>query len=193
MAETTGTSQAIKLNTTSNKEGTKLIFSLLGSVIVALMAVSIVTFIPYNAARLLMIPPLGYLISLLISYIFQLSVCGSAKITTIAISDIVVLVSTGLASFVLFLESIPVLKYIGYPSIPINPNTGEPMSVDSPEFIKATEDDKHLKFQFFSSIVKAVLPVYYSELHKTSLVYMYWIFWMTLLPLYTVLGIQGIC
>jgi hypothetical protein len=187
--------QAIQLKTksSSSKEGTKVIFGILGSVMVALMAVSVILYIPSNIARVIAIPPFAYGISVLISYIFQLSVCGSARITTISITDLTVLVSTGFASFILFLESIPILKYIGYQTIPMNPNTGEPMAIGSPEYIQATDDEKHLKIQFFSNIVKAVLPVYYTELHKTSLVYMYWMFWMTLLPLYTVLGIQGIC
>jgi len=83
---------------------------------------------------------------------------------------------------------------MGY-SNPIDPNTGQPLNKElNPDlYFKATEDNKHLKIQFLSGIVKAVLPVYFSELHKTSLVYVYWLFWMTLLPLYMALGVQGVC
>jgi len=113
---------------------------------------------------------------------------------TAALTNITVLIFTGFASLILFLESLPLLSLFGYTE-PISPLTGLPISrVSSPEeYAKATDDNKHLKIQFFSGIVKAVLPVYFEELHQTSLVYFYWMFWMSLLPIYSVLGIQGLC
>jgi hypothetical protein len=114
--------------------------------------------------------------------------------TAAAITNLSVLVSTGLVAVVLFLESIPLLSAFGY-SEPISPMTGLPISRESSpeEYAKATDDNKHLKIQFLSGIVKAILPVYFEEVHNTSLVYFYWMFCMTLLPLYLVLGVQGIC
>jgi hypothetical protein len=178
----------------SNNETSKFIFSTLGAVIVAIVSVGIIFFVTSDLLRLIMIPPIAYLISLLVSFIFQSSVCSSTNMTTAAITNIMIFLSTAFISFFLYLESLPVLGFMGY-SNPIDPNTGQPLNKElNPDlYFKATEDNKHLKIQFLSGIVKAVLPVYFSELHKTSLVYVYWLFWMTLLPLYMALGVQGVC
>jgi hypothetical protein len=176
------------------KEYSKVIFSLLGATLIGIVSVGIILSISTEFVRLILIPPVAYGISLLISFIFQTSVCPSTSITTSAITNITVLLSTAFASFILFLESIPILSAFGY-SEPISPLTGLPISREGApeEYAKATDDNKHLKVQFFSSIVKAVLPVYYSEVNKTAIVYLYWMFWMSMLPLYVVLGLQGVC
>jgi hypothetical protein len=180
--------------TVASKEYSKLIFGILGAVTIAIISIGVVVFVPSNLARMLTIPPLAYLVSLLISFIFQSSVCPSVNMTSAAIMNITILLSTGLASFILFLESIPILALFGYTQ-PINPLTGLPISRESSpeEYATATDDNKHLKIQFFSGIVKAVIPVYFDEINKMALVYLYWMFWMALLPLYTILGIQGVC
>jgi len=179
---------------TSTKEYSKLIFSLIGACSIAVLSIVIVIYIHNQTVRFILIPPLAYLISLVMSYLFQVSVCPSAYMITAALTNITVLIFTGFASLILFLESLPLLSLFGYTE-PISPLTGLPISrVSSPEeYAKATDDNKHLKIQFFSGIVKAVLPVYFEELHQTSLVYFYWMFWMSLLPIYSVLGIQGLC
>jgi hypothetical protein len=178
----------------SNNETSKFIFSTLGAILVAIVSVGIILFIRSDLVRLIILPPIAYLISLLISFIFQSSVCSATNMSTAAITNIMILLSTGFISFFLYLESLPVLGFMGY-SNPIDPMTGQALNKElNPEvYFKATEDEKHLKIQFLSGIVKAVLPVYFSELHKTSLVYVYWLFWMTLLPLYMALGVQGVC
>jgi hypothetical protein len=180
--------------TPATKEYTKLIFSLLGACVIALLSIAVIIFIQSHIFRLVVIPPIAYGISLCMSYIFQKSICPSTNMVTVSLLNLTVLFSTGLASLVLFLESLPILSLFGFTD-PYSPVTGLPIGKESSpeEYYKATEDNKHLKVQFFSGIVKAILPVYFEEAHQTALVYFYWMFWMSLLPLYTVLGIQGIC
>jgi hypothetical protein len=66
-----------------------------------------------------------------------------------------------------------------------------------PEFydknpLKDTE--AHYKIQFFTNIVKAVLPTFVTEENsKLGFVYFYWIFWMTILPFFFLLSVQGLC
>ena len=184
----------VSTQTTATKEYSKLIFGVIGASVVAVVSLLIIIYLQNNIVRLVIIPPIAYAISLLFSFIFQTSVCPATNMTAAAITNISVLFSTGLVAVVLFLESIPLLSAFGY-SEPISPMTGLPISRESSpeEYAKATDDNKHLKIQFLSGIVKAVLPVYFEEVHKTSLVYFYWMFWMTLLPIYLTLGIQGIC
>jgi ABC-type oligopeptide transport system substrate-binding subunit len=50
------------------------------------------------------------------------------------------------------------------------------------------------KIQFFSSIVKAVIPSIVTEdKNKMMFVYFYWTFWMSVLPLYFLSSIQSMC
>ena len=188
--------QPIKQSTvsTTSKEYSKLMFSVIGSVLIGVICMGFVVFIPNALVRTILIPPMAYAVSLFMSYIFQSAVCPSTNMKAASVTNLAVFVSTGLASFVLFLESIPILSYFGY-SEPISPLTGLPISKESSpeEYSRATDDNKHLKIEFFSGIVKAVLPVYHSEVNKNAVVYLYWMFWMSMLPLHIVLGLQGVC
>jgi hypothetical protein len=47
--------------------------------------------------------------------------------------------------------------------------------------------------EFFSGIVKAILPEGMSDTTKTGIVHIYWTFWMSLLPIYFLVGVNGIC
>jgi hypothetical protein len=47
--------------------------------------------------------------------------------------------------------------------------------------------------ELLSGIVKNVIPENVEEPVQNGLVYVYWVFWMTLLPVYFLVGIQGIC
>lgn len=140
-----------------------------------------------------MIPIVAYLISVIMSTIYQYSTCGTTNIGIILLSDLLVGATNGLAALFLSLESIPFLRYIygSYP--PRNPITGFPYLEDSPEFLAAMQNENHYKIQFLTGIVKAIIPAYVSEPVKNGFVYLYWTFWMTLLPLYFLLSVQGLC
>jgi hypothetical protein len=56
------------------------------------------------------------------------------------------------------------------------------------------DPEGHYKIQFFTNIVKAVLPTFVTEENsKLGFVYFYWIFWMTILPFFFLLSVQGLC
>jgi hypothetical protein len=104
-----------------------------------------------------------------------------------------VLGTNAIASLVLYLEGIPFLKQIFGVYAPRNPYDGMPYEEGTAPWIKGMENENHYKIQFFSSIVKAVIPMYVDDSMKNGLVYFYWIFWMTILPLFFLLSMQGMC
>jgi hypothetical protein len=103
-----------------------------------------------------------------------------------------VLGTTLFTSVLLFVEQIPLLKMF-YPNgyAPRNPISGLPYSSESAEYIEGMANENHYKIQLFTSIVKAVIPVYVNDDTKLGIVYFYWFFFMTLLPLYFILTLQG--
>lgn len=142
---------------------------------------------------LLSIPVIGYLLTLFGTSIVQFGKCKKVDLKGIAVSSTAVLGTLAFASFVLFMESVPILKYIFGPFAPRNPVTGEEYSVNSSEYASAMEHENHYKIQFFSNIVKAALPVYISDDVKQGFAYGYWIFFLTLLPAYFLMSLTSAC
>ncbi len=105
-----------------------------------------------------------------------------------------VLASALFTSAILFVEQIPLLR-IFYPDgyAPRNPISGLPYSPETAEYIEGIKNGNHYKIQLFTSIVKAVIPVYVNDDTQLGIVYFYWFFFLTLLPLYFILTIQGNC
>ena len=178
----------------SNPDSNKIVLSIISSLAVAILAMVLISMEllpPYLTA--IIIPASAYVISIGMSSIYQYSMCNKVSIGAIALSNLFVLGTTGAASLFLFLEKLTVLRMVFGEYAPRNPITGLPYSEESEEYKAAMVNENHYKIQFFSSIVKAVLPVYLSEPLKEGLVSFYWIFWMTLLPLFFLLSVQGIC
>ena len=144
-------------------------------------------------ATSLLIPVIAYVISVLMSIIYQYSTCKKISAVPILLGDSVIALTTGSLSGILLLETVPIFKYIFGTYAPRNPITGLPYTEGSAEYLAAMETENHYKLQFFSGIVKAVIPVYFPEGVKSGLVYLYWMFWMTFLPQYFMLSVQGIC
>lgn len=172
----------------------KVALTVISSLIVALIAMIFITtdLLP-GVANLIIIPVLAYTISIIVSTIFQYSSCGSVNIGSISLSNLFVLGTNAIASLVLYLEGIPFLKQIFGVYAPRNPYDGMPYEEGTAPWIKGMENENHYKIQFFSSIVKAVIPMYVDDSMKNGLVYFYWIFWMTILPLFFLLSMQGMC
>jgi hypothetical protein len=172
----------------------KVALTIISSLIVALIAmIFITTNILPGVANLVIIPVLAYTISIAVSSIFQYSSCGSVNIGSISLSNLFVLGTNAIASLVLYLEGIPFLKQIFGVYAPRNPYDGMPYEEGTAPWIKGMENENHYKIQFFSSIVKAVIPMYVDDSMKNGLVYFYWIFWMTILPLFFLLSMQSMC
>jgi hypothetical protein len=178
----------------STKESTKISITIVSSLLVGAIAMILIysNVIPLVATSLL-IPVIAYVISVIMSIIYQYSTCKKISAVPILIGDSAIALTTGAISGLLFLETIPIFKYIFGPYAPRNPITGLPYTEGSEEYIYAFDTENHYKLQFFSGIVKAVIPVYFPEGVKSGLVYLYWMFWMTLLPQYFMLSVQGIC
>jgi hypothetical protein len=157
-----------------------MILSVTASVFVAAMSAILLYYIDTNWISIIAIPAIAYVVSTVVAIVYQLIKCGSLN-PSVAVSNLFVLGTTFIASTVLFLEQIPFWKPTSAPS------------ASSDAAVADAADDSMYKMQIFSSIVKAVLPTYLSESMKTSAVYFYWIFWMTILPLFFIMSIQDVC
>jgi hypothetical protein len=144
-------------------------------------------------ANPIVIPLVAYIISIIVSLIYQYSSCGTVDIKGISLSNLFVLGTNLVTTVILYLEGIPFLKQIFGVYPPRNPYDGLPYQEGTPAWLKGMENENHYKIQFFSSIVKAVIPIYVEDAMKNGFVYFYWIFWMTILPLFFLLSVQGLC
>lgn len=186
--------QEVTKEVKSNPESSKIIVSIISSLAVAVLAMVLISMELLSPVLLIFIIPLiTYGISIVMSSIYQYSMCSKLNIGSIALSNLFILGTTGATSLFLFLERLPILRTVFGPYAPRNPLTGLPYSENTDEYKIAMENENHYKIQFFSSIVKAVMPLYWTESLKDGFVYFYWIFWMTLLPLFFLLSVQGIC
>jgi len=178
----------------SSKEATKISLSVISSILMATLAM---TFISMNILPIwsltIVIPILIYASSIIWSSIFQYISCNKVDIKAIAISNTFIALTNFVVTFILYLENIPFLKRLFGTYAPRNPVSGLPYKPDSDEYIEGMKNENHYKIQLLSSIVKAVIPIYVSDNTKTGIVYFYWIFWMTMLPLYFTLSLQGMC
>jgi hypothetical protein len=121
----------------------------------------------------------AYLLSCGVSAIYQQAVCGSLNIQNIFLSNLIILRNAVITCGALYIDSYPFFD----------------------KFVKPTADTAHATgdvsgkrgIEFLSGIVKAALPETMLETAKTGYVYVYWMFFMTLLPFYWLIGIQGIC
>jgi hypothetical protein len=138
------------------------------------------------------LPVIIYLITVAMSIIYQYSKTNKVNVTSAFFANLMVLGTTLFTSVLLFVEQIPLLKMF-YPNgyAPRNPISGLPYSSESAEYIEGMANENHYKIQLFTSIVKAVIPVYVNDDTKLGIVYFYWFFFMTLLPLYFILTLQG--
>lgn len=173
---------------------TKIILSVVSSLIAGIIGMIFITMniLPLWATTLVISLTI-YIYSILISAIYQYSSCNTVNIKSILYSNIVVLLTNSFAMFILYLEGIPFLKQIFGEYPPRNPYDGLPYEVGTKPYIIGMENENHYKIQFFSSIVKAVIPMYIDDSMKNGFVYLYWIFWMTILPLFFLLSVQGMC
>jgi len=175
--------------------GSKLIIAIVSSLLVACFALTLISLksqLPVWISAI-MIPIYAYISSVIFGAIFQYSNCNTFDGIAIAKSDIIILLTNTVVSLVLFAEAFPILRYIFGPFAPRDQITGLPYENGTAQYDMAMENENHYKIQFFSNIVKEVIPVYAPENVKDGLVYFYWNFWATLLPIYFLLSVQGLC
>jgi len=175
-------------------EAMKVSMAITGSILVGASALILIAndFIPF-VAIMLIIPVVSYVIAVVMSVIVQYSICKKVTIQTIAIGDLLVGFCNSIVGVLLFAEQIPIFKYMFGEYAPRNPITGLEYTVDSAECVAAMDSGDHYKLQILTGIVKSALPVYFTNELKKGFVYFYWTFWMTMLPLYFMLGVQSVC
>jgi len=149
---------------------------------------------PLSIAFTVALPIVVYLITTGMTAMYQYSKCNKIDVKAAFFTNLMVLASALFTTVVLFLEQIPFLKMM-YPEgyAPRNPVSGLPYSPETAEYIEGMKNENHYKLQLFTSIVRAVIPVYVNDDTKLGVVYSYWFFFMTLLPLYFILTVQGNC
>jgi hypothetical protein len=173
----------------SNSESSKIVLSIVYALIISTLALILITndmvALPFIIP---VIPTIAYLVSLGLSSLYEQSMCNKVSIGQIAISNILIFLTTLLVTSVLYVEQLPILRFMfgNY-----NPAVETPESNDK----KPLKDpEAHYKIQFFINVVKAVLPRFVSEENsKLAFVYFYWIFWATILPFFFLLSVQGLC
>ena len=178
----------------SRREQMKFSMSIITSVLVSAIALILIAgnWLP-PLVNLLLIPGIAYGFSVIMSIINQYVICNKVTLGTVLLGDSLVLLTNGLLGLLLFAEQIPFLKDIFGDYPPRNPISGLPYTPDSAEYVEGMKTQNHYKIQLLSGIVKAVVPVYLDESIKQGIVYLYWTFWMTLLPLYFTMGVQALC
>lgn len=141
---------------------------------------------------------LAYVLSFGASAVYQQVKCKSVNLGATAKGNLLVFAMASLIFGVLNLETVP-LKYFFFGQYPrVDPSTGKPYTLDTREYeedMKPFEsNDEYIariwgsdryKIQVFSNLVTAVLPEF--------MVPVYWLFWLTLLPLYFLLKTQSVC
>jgi hypothetical protein len=163
----------------TTKEGTRLAISFFASLSIGLIAYMLITFVSIGyiskglAYSLLIL--LAYLIASGTNFIFQYASCNTVNPANIFLSCIIVLRNISLTCLVLYLDTYPFF------------------AVPSSEGSECQEIGQRKGIEFFSGIVKAILPEGMSDTTKTGIVHVYWTFWMTLLPIYFLVGVNGIC
>lgn len=140
------------------------------------------------------LPIIIYLLTSAMTAIYQYAKCNKVNINSAFFTNLMILGSTLFTSVLLYVEQIPLLK-IFYPDgyAPRNPISGLPYSPETAEYMEGMKNENHYKLQLFTSIVRAVIPVYVNDNTKLGVVYFYWFFFLTLLPLYFILTVQGNC
>jgi hypothetical protein len=173
-----------------NSESSKIILSIVYSLMISVLVLMLITNDMVSLPIIVpMIPAVAYAVSLGLSSIYQYSICNKVSIGQIAISNLFIALTTLIATSVLYVEQVPILKFIFGEYVPTADAAAECCNKNP---LKDTE--AHYKIQFFTNVVKAVLPKFVSEENsKLGFVYFYWIFWMTILPFFFLLSIQGLC
>ena len=173
----------------SNSESSKIILSIVYALIISVLVLILITNNMVSIPLIVpIIPAVAYVVSIGLSSIYQYSICNKVSIGQIAISNIFIALTTFIATSILYVEQLPILKFMFGEYVP-NSDTAECCNKNP-----LKDPEAHYKIQFFTNVVKAVLPKFVSEENsKLGFVYFYWIFWMTILPFFFLLSVQGLC
>lgn len=172
----------------SNSESSKIVLSIVYALIISVLALMLITNDMVSLPFIIpVVPAIAYCVSLGLSSLYQHSMCNKVSIGQIAISNLFIVLTTVIASSILYVEQVPILKFIFGEYTP-------PVTHEFYDKNPLKDTEAHYKIQFFTNIVKVVLPAFVTEENsKLGFVYFYWMFWMTILPFFFLLSIQGLC
>ena len=143
---------------------------------------------------ILVVPVIAYATSLgMSSLVRHNSKCKKMNMNTIAISNLFIALATLVTGILLTLENVPFLKFIFGEYEPTNPVTGLKIPKDAVEYNEYMLSGTHYKIQTFSNLVKDALPYAMNNKAKDGIVYLYYMFFMTLLPSFFIYTSQAIC
>jgi hypothetical protein len=134
-------------------------------------------------ALTILIPLIAYSLSIATSVLYQYSECGVVQLQSIALQNLSILGSNGAATLLLFLEQL----FLGG----IEP--ANPFDKGTPEYIQFLASAKTSDYTFLANIVKGVIPDFVDETTKEGFVYFYYTFFLTMLPSFFFMSLQGIC
>jgi hypothetical protein len=182
----------------SNSESSKIILSIIYALMISVLVLILITNDMVSIPLIVpTIPAVAYAVSLGLSSVYQYSICNKVSIGQIAISNIFIVLTTLIATTILYVEQMPILKFMFGEYVP---SAGDAARLEGGEGGECCnknglkDPEAHYKIQFFTNVVKAVLPKFVSEENsKLGFVYFYWIFWMTILPFFFLLSVQGLC
>jgi hypothetical protein len=192
----------------------KLILSLASAFIIGILSLVLIgtNSLPITVI-LIILPIASYLISLAISSMYQFNKCKKVEIGSISVSNLAVLASTSFMSIIIYIENLPIKLWLFGPQEPVDECCGRPLEPGSfatnvakvspdgslilpsgsKEYAEALISGDQYKLQLFSGIVRAVLPKTMSPELKSGFIAFYWYFFLSLLPQFFLLNIQGAC
>jgi len=182
----------------SNSESSKIILSIIYALMISVLVLILITNDMVSIPLIVpTIPAVAYAVSLGLSSVYQYSICNKVSIGQIAISNIFIVLTTLIATTILYVEQMPILKFMFGEYVPTAGDAARLEGGEGGECCNKNglnDPEAHYKIQFFTNVVKAVLPKFVSEENsKLGFVYFYWIFWMTILPFFFLLSVQGLC
>lgn len=167
---------------TATKESSRLVSAIMYSLIIAMISYASIVHLSETIGRgavHFIIIATAYFLSCGVSAIYQQAVCGSLNVKNIFLSNLIILRNAVITCGALYIDSYPFFDKFVQPTAESAHATGDVSGKRGVEFL--------------SGIVKGALPETMLETAKTGYVYVYWMFFMTLLPFYWLVGIQGIC
>jgi hypothetical protein len=183
----------------SGKQLSRTLFSVLGSLTIAILIGVIVSqyeniklnILPdsmwggesaFATHMIILLPLLSYIITTILSIVYQKVTFGDVNAILPLWFNLGVVLTNLVLALVLWAENLPILQWIFGEYAPRNPDTGIQYKEDHPDYQELNNNEERYKLSFFSGIVKSVISMYIDEPMQNGFVYFYWTFWGTLLP-----------
>ncbi len=142
------------------------------------------------AVNILLISVLAYLITFGMTALNQYLICETVNLKNLALTDLVLFFTTAITTAILYFESFP-LKYYLFGQFPrTDPATGKSFEAGTREYEEDMQpglglDSARYKLQPLTNLVTSVFP--------EEVVPVYWLFFISVIPLYALMKTQSAC